>query len=240
MYHRIDDTLDRDILCVTPFAFSLQMTWLKEEGFNVLDPQTALMKLKEGTLPKKSVMITFDDGYEDNYKNAFPILSEHGFPAAIFPVTAFSGGQTSHPRYKNYKGSITYLTPDQIREMSRFGISFGSHTDTHPLLTDLSQDEAEKELMTSKKILENWTGNPVTLFAYPNGAFSPKYFPVISKTGFHAALTTIPGVNTKETPPWELRRTEISGRDSLLSFSLKLNGGIDALHKIYQTLRRPV
>jgi glycosyltransferase involved in cell wall biosynthesis/peptidoglycan/xylan/chitin deacetylase (PgdA/CDA1 family) len=238
MYHRIDDTLDRDILCVTPFAFSLQMTWLREEGFNVLDLQTALKELRSGTLPPKSVAITFDDGYEDNYKNAFPILSEHGFTAAIFAVTGFSRGECGHPRYKNYGRPITYLTPDQIGEMSRFGISFGSHTDTHPLLTDLSQDEAKQELMTSKKDLESWSRKPVTLLAYPNGAFRRDYFSIIEKTGFHAAFTTIPGVNTKETSPWQFRRTEISGRDSLLSFSLKMKGGIDSLHKLYQTLRR--
>jgi peptidoglycan/xylan/chitin deacetylase (PgdA/CDA1 family) len=238
MYHRIDDTLDSDILCVTPFEFSLQMTWLKEEGFNVLDSQTALEKLEDGTLPEKSVMITFDDGYEDNYKNAFPILSSHGFSATIFPVTAFSAGKESHRRYRDYKGSITYLTPGQIEEMSRSGISFGSHTDTHPLLTSLSQDEAKKELAHSKSVLESWTGKPVTLFAYPNGAYSPEYYPAIESAGYSAAFTTRAGVNTKEISHWELRRTEISGRDSLEDFSLKMSGGLDTLHTLYQTIRR--
>ena len=239
MYHRIDDTLDRDILCVTPSAFSLQMTWLKEEGYTVLAPEKALEHLKTGTLPPKAVSITFDDGYEDNYKNAFPILSEHGFSAAIFPVTGFSRGQYSHQRYKNYMKPITYLNPKQIEEMSRFGISFGSHTHTHPLLTTLSLDEAKKELMISKKDLEEWTRKPVSLFAYPNGVFNPGYFSAIESSGYLAAFTVIPGTNTKDTSFWELHRTEVSGRDSLLIFSLKIKGGLDALHKLYQTLRRP-
>ena len=238
MYHRIDDTLDRDILCVSPFAFSMQMAWLKEEGYTVIGLEKALECLGSGTLPKKTVSITFDDGYEDNYRNAFPVLSEHGFSASIFPVTGFSRGEKRHPRYKDYPCPITYLTPLQIGEMSRNGLSFGSHTDTHPLLTSLSQEDAMKELLKSKKDLEDWTGKPVCSFAYPNGAFSPEYFPTIEAAGYRAALTTLPGFNTNKTPSFELRRTEISGRDSLLDFSLKMKGGIDPLHKLYQTLRR--
>ena len=238
MYHRIDDTLDRDILCVSPFAFSMQMAWLKKEGYTVIGLEKALEELRSGTLPEKTVSITFDDGYEDNYRNAYPVLLEHGFSATIFPVTGFSRGEKRHPRYKDYPCPITYLTPDQIREMSRNGLFFGSHTDTHPLLTSLSQEDVMKELLKSKKDLEDWTGKPVWSFAYPNGAFSPQYFPTIEAAGYRAALTTLPGFNTNTTPSFELRRTEISGRDSLLDFSLKMKGGIDPLHKLYQTLRR--
>lgn len=238
MYHRIDDTLDQDILCVTPFAFSLQMAWLKEEGYHVIDLEKALDNLRSGKLPEKSVVITFDDGYEDNYRNAYPILSEHAFPATIFPVTAFSRGESSHPRYKDYPYPITYLTAAQIAEMSRNGISFGSHTDTHPLLTSLSREAVMKEIVKSKEDLEDWTGESVHSFAYPNGAFSTDCFSILEAAGYRSALTTLPGLNTVRTSFWELRRTEISGRDSLLDFSLKMKGGFDSLHKLYQSLRR--
>jgi glycosyltransferase involved in cell wall biosynthesis/peptidoglycan/xylan/chitin deacetylase (PgdA/CDA1 family) len=238
MYHRIDDVMDQDILCVTPFAFSLQMAWLKKEGYHVIELEKALDLLRSGNLPAKSVAITFDDGYEDNYRNAYPILAEHDFPATIFPVTAFSRGESSHPRYQNYPYPISYLTTAQIEEMSRNGISFGSHTDTHPHLTSLSGEDVMKEILKSKQDLEDWTGRSVHFFAYPNGAFRPDCFSSLEAAGYRAALTTLPGLNTDRTGFWELRRTEISGRDSLLDFSLKMKGGIDSLHKLYQSLRR--
>jgi peptidoglycan/xylan/chitin deacetylase (PgdA/CDA1 family) len=237
MYHRVSDTLDSDILTVTPFAFGQQMMWLKEEGWDVLPVREALLKLENGSLPLRAVAITFDDGYRDNYDEAFPILLRQGFPATVFPVTGFVLGESEHRRYRGSSPSVPYLTVEQIQEMKKAGIDFGGHTHTHPLLTKISVDAASEEISRAKKLLEEWTGEKSTLFAYPNGLYSRDHFRILDGLGYEAAFSVRPGANRAGTLRWVLRRTEISGRDSLGDFIQKMNGGLDLWHGLYQGVR---
>lgn len=238
MYHRISRDPSRDILAVHPFAFREQLLWLREEGFRILSIRDAIEGLRNGRLEAGSVLLTFDDGYRDNYEEAFPILVRDRTPATIFPATGFVLGESVHPRYRDRTGDIQYLTPEQIREMSRNNIDFGGHTHSHALLTALSDDGARMQIRDSKKLLEDWIGKPVRHFAYPNGAFHPRHFGILETAGFETAFTVRPGTNTTLESPWTLRRTEISGRDSLPDFAAKLRGGFDAWHGFYQAIQR--
>ena len=237
MFHRVVDTLEPDILAVTPFAFAQQMAWLREEGWQVLPLKEALIRLEKGSLPERAAAITFDDGYRDNYEEAFPILSRFGFPATVFPVTGFVLGESEHRRYRGRTPSVPYLTPSHVREMKSGGIDFGGHTHTHPLLPTLSPEAAHDEIMKAKKLLEEWTGEESTLFAYPNGAYRKEHFRILNDLGYEAAFSVRPGANRRETLRWEIRRTEVSGRDSLGDFIQKMNGGLDLWHGLYQTVR---
>ena len=237
MYHRVTDTMDPDILAVTPFAFVQQMTWLREEGWQVIPVLEALALLEKRSLPERAVAITFDDGYRDNYEEAFPILVRMGFPATVFPVTGFVLEESEHRRYRNQIPKIPYLTVDQIREMKRSGIDFGGHTHSHPLLPALTVESATEEIYQAKKLLEEWMGEKSTLFAYPNGAYAKDHFRILDGLGYEAAFSVRPGVNRPDTLRWTLRRTEISGRDSLKEFIQKMNGGLDLWHGIYQGVR---
>ena len=237
MYHRVADTLETDILAVTPFAFTAQMRWLREEGWVVLALPEALRRLEAGTLPPKTTAITFDDGYRDNYEEAAPILSKFGFSATIFPVTAFVLEETEHRRYRGRSPKIPYLTIDQIRELKKAGFDFGGHTHTHPLLTSISFEEAQEEIFGAKKLLEQWTGEKSTLFAYPNGVYGKEHFRILDALGYEAALTVRPGANHPGTFRFALLRTEVSGRDSLGDFIRKMNGGFDLMHRVTQSVR---
>jgi len=236
MYHRISDEKETDILCVTPFQFSEQMRWLKEKGYAALSLDQAMEGLSTGKFPSRPILITFDDGYRDNYEKAYPVLLREGIPATIFPVTSFVRGEGHHPRYETRKHEISYLTPEQIQEMAANNIQFGGHTDSHRLLTGLSDEEIRDELQRSIKDLEDWTGIQTEYFAYPNGDYHPRHFDILEEAGIRGAFTTEPGVNTSATNPFQLRRTEISGRDSLGDFIRKMEGGFDRLHQLYQQI----
>ena len=109
----------------------------------------------------KAVVITFDDGYADFYRYAFPILSEYGFSATVFVITGLM-----KPQRMSFKGTEC-LTLSEVRELHSQGISIGSHTVSHRDLRLLKQDEVENELSGSKKSLEDALGAPVKSFAYP-------------------------------------------------------------------------
>ena len=237
MYHRIACDPGEDILAVTPFSFFEQMRWLKEEGYRVLPVGEALGHLSEGSLPEGAVSITFDDGYRDNFTEAFPVLSRFGFSAMVFPVTGFVRGEGEHPRYRRSPVPVPYLTVDQIRQMKASGIEFGCHTHTHALLPGISDDQAKNEIRQAKKLLEDWTEAPVEVFAYPNGAFREGHFPLLEQLGFRGAFSVLPGVNRRETDRWILKRTEISGRDSLRDFMHKMRGGLDLWQSLYQSVK---
>ena len=237
MYHRIADDPGEDILAVTPFAFFEQMRWLKEEGYAVLPVGEGLRRLSEGTLPDGAVCLTFDDGYRDNFTEAFPTLSRFGFSAMVFPVTGFVLGEGEHPRYRQSPGPVPYLTVEQVRQMKASGIEFGCHTHTHPLLPGISDLDAGQEIRQAKKLLEDWTEATVDVFAYPNGAFHPGHFALLGRLGFVSAFSVVPGINRRETLRWTLRRTEISGRDSLRDFIHKMRGGLDLWQGLYQSVK---
>ncbi|AFS53020.1 glycosyltransferase [Leptospirillum ferriphilum] len=237
MYHRIADDPGEDILAVTPFSFFEQMRWLKEEGFPVLPVADALKRLSEENLPEGAVCITFDDGYRDNFTEAFPVLSRFGFSAMVFPVTGFVLGEGEHPRYRQSPVPVPYLTVDQVRQMKAAGIEFGCHTHMHALLPEVSDNQAKDELCQAKKLLEDWIAAPVEVFAYPNGAFRKGHFPLLEQLGFRAAFSVMPGVNRRETDRWILRRTEVSGRDSLRDFMHKMRGGLDLWQGLYQSVK---
>ena len=237
MYHRVADILETDILAVTPFAFACQMDWLRKEGWTVLPLREALRRLETGGLPPKAVALTFDDGYRDNYEEAAPVLARLGFPATVFPVTGFVREEAEHRRYRGRNPKVPYLTVEQIREMKKSGFDFGGHTHTHPLLPQISCEAAQEEIHRAKKLLEEWTGETSTLFAYPNGAYGKEHFRILDALGYEAALSVRPGANRPGTLRFALRRTEISGRDSLGDFIQKMNGGFDLVHGLLQGVR---
>ena len=237
MYHRVAETMETDILAVTPFAFAQQMRWLREEGWSVLSLLEALRRLESGTLPPKAAAITFDDGYRDNYDEAAPVLAGMHFPATVFPVTAFVLEEAEHRRYRGRVPKVPYLTVEQIRQMKRAGFDFGGHTHTHPLLSTISGEAAQEEILRAKKLLEEWTGEKSTLFAYPNGIYGKEHFRILDALGYEAALTVRPGANRPGTYRFALLRTEVSGRDSLGDFIRKMNGGFDLIHRVTQSVR---
>ena len=177
-YHKVDR---REIsLSVSPEDFDRQMTFLKENGYHTITPHEMYMAFTDGApLPTNPVLITFDDGYADNYINAYPILKKHGMKAAIFVVTDFLD-----------RGVPGYLTWAQAAEMENSGVfSVESHTVTHSSLLDLTDDAIRRELTQSKRDIEQRLGKEVEFLAYPTGAYNLHIASLVKEAGYKGAFT---------------------------------------------------
>jgi peptidoglycan/xylan/chitin deacetylase (PgdA/CDA1 family) len=172
-------------------------------------------------VPVGSVVITFDDGYIDNYTHAYPILQQQNIPATIFLVSSYIGLANKWDEQKQL-ADRSLMSWSQIQELVKQGVEFGAHTCTHPVLTAISPDRAEEEITVSRKQLESSLGVPVDLFAYPYGDYDPSVQALVQQAGFAGGCTADAGMNTLITPTFALRRTEIRGTDSLPRFLLSL------------------
>jgi peptidoglycan/xylan/chitin deacetylase (PgdA/CDA1 family) len=228
MYHMISASTvtTTKIYDVTAEKFRGQMEHLKNSGYTPVTPSD-LCGFFDGVacgLPEKPVLITFDDGYLDVYKNAAPVLAEFGFPAAAFIVSGFVGKTNCWIVDKKYSGQ-QLMGWQEINEIMKSGFTIGSHTATHPRLSHLVSEEAERELTGSKKMLEDRLGRRVDHFAYPYGDFNESVVSIVKKAGYRTACSTRSGFNSINTNSFELRRLEISGHDTLSNFSIKLTFG---------------
>ncbi|TSA45345.1 polysaccharide deacetylase family protein [bacterium] len=189
MYHYIRDIANPDSdrlgynLSVSPALFEKQMKYLTDTGYQAISPEDLILAMQgEYTLPDKPILLTFDDGYEDFYTAAFPILKLHGFKSTAFVITGF----VSEPDNR-------YLTWKQITELDQSGlVTIGSHTVRHKDLT--TDPHAWQEIADSKKTLENALGHPVTAFAYPGGAFNEQAASLVEKAGYGISFTTKFGI----------------------------------------------
>lgn len=167
-YHSIDESGSK--ISVAPSKFARQMQFLKEHRYQVLplSQVSRLLKARE-PFPADTVVLTFDDGYHNTYSHAFPVLQAYGFPATVFVATQFCGKRNEWPQPGVSVPPLPMLSWKEIDEMSRYQVEIGAHTHTHPNLAGLPPSEVEKEVLTSKRTIEEKTGNPCSLFAYPFG-----------------------------------------------------------------------
>ena len=209
---------------VSPHVFASQIRQLRNEGFRAVSLEEALQALGDGNCGKKLVVITFDDGYRDFYENAFPILSECQFTATVFLMTAFVDDRAG-----TFKGKQC-LTWQQVRELHAQGISFGSHTVTHPQLKLLEMDRVEEELASSKKMVEDQLGIAIRSFSYPyafpetSHEFKRQLRDMLVKHGYENGVTTILGTANPRCDPFFLPRLPVNNWDDPRFFQAKLEG----------------
>lgn len=161
-YHSIDDS--GSVISVRPKAFVRQMEALARSGVKVA-PLTELR-----STPAPAVAITFDDGYQNFFELATPVLLKHGFPATVFLVTSYCGGRNNWPSQAGGIPELPLMSWQTITELSRSGVEFGAHTATHPNLATLDEEAMREEILSSKQRVEDATGKPASSFAYPYGA----------------------------------------------------------------------
>ncbi len=171
-FHALDD--QSSAISFSPELFERSMAGLNEKGYRtvrLLEVGNCLLSRK--AFPGRSFAITFDDGYESVYQEAFPVLQRYHLSATIF--LAVGGGRNTGAgvRLPSLEGRAM-LRWQEIREMHRFGVEFGAHTCTHPNLTKLSPMQIDSEMADSKKIIEDGLGSPVRSFAYPYGRYNPR------------------------------------------------------------------
>ena len=197
MYHSIGSQYHCSI-CVSEKQFTEQMDWLRDNGYHTLNLDEFYEALSTGAkLPEKPVMITFDDGFADNYRVAWPILEQHGFNATFFIVT----GQVN---------PYNIDWPD-LKELVSHGNSIGSHTVDHIDLTTLNTRQQEKELRVSKEALEKNLGIKVKAFCFPYGNYNKTTLALLPETGYSLSFTTTSGKVHYGDNEYLLRRIHIWG-----------------------------
>lgn len=221
MYHRVSLADEFPLGTVSPKAFAKQMDFLKRHGYQVI----TVDDLVEGTKARKkfshhTVVITFDDGYQDNYKNAFPILKKYHFPAAVFLISDYIGVNPN------------LLTWDQIKEMNQNGITFESHTRRHVYLPEVSEEKLKDEIRGSKHVIEEHLGKPVYYFAYPSGGFSEHIKSLVAMAGYKAAFSTNRGYDRYNIDLYELSRIRLNSGDTPVVLWNKLSGYYNLFRKL--------
>lgn len=216
MYHyiRVNPTAGDPVgysLSVTPADFASQMNYLSQHGYQsmTLDQMGAALANKE-PLPRKPVVITFDDGYADFYTQAYPILKSLGLKGLNFVITGLVGAPN-------------YLTWNQITEMAGSGlITFGSHTVHHYALTYLNNQQVQLEVEQSKNVLQAHVGYPVNWFAYPYGNVNNRVEGIVRQAGYTGAFGTANGDYLSTDYMFTLPRVRVSGGESLATFASRL------------------
>lgn len=203
MYHSVNPyALPENRLTVSVKTFERQMHFLKTHHYNVLplDELAGLIKQKR-KIPPRSVVITFDDGYKDNFIYAFPVLKKYNLSATMFIIINEVG------RPQNDR-----LSWDEISAMQDSGlIVFGSHAlGPEPLVNIKSEESLKKELFDSKKILEDKLGRPVNAFSYPEGRFNDKIRQLVIASGYKVAVAANPGSRYPKDDIFALKRLRIS------------------------------
>jgi peptidoglycan/xylan/chitin deacetylase (PgdA/CDA1 family) len=218
LYHKISlprpDTRIRGAF-TPPRRFAKQMEYLKNSGFVFYTASELIQHFTQHQqFPPNSITLTFDDGWKDNYANAFPILKSMGIKATIFIIPS-SIGQMSTGATAEGEKPHEHLSRDEILEMASHGIEFGSHTMRHKLLNSISESEVRSEIQDAKREIENVVQKPCWTFAYPAGFFSDAAQRAVKEAGHIAAFSTVYGP-TDRVDRYALNRIEILRRDRFI------------------------
>ncbi len=213
MYHRIDGQAKLSKLSVSPESFKRQMQFLKRHRYNVVKLDDLPDLIKKGDVPYKTIAITFDDGYENNYTEAYPVLKEQNIPATIFISPALIGKED-------------YLGWDQVIELSESGlVSIGSHTMTHAWLPGKAIQNLDIEIADSKRAIESHLRKEIDSFSYPLGRFDKYVRKKVMDVGYKIAVATNPGKDYPKHDIFAMKRVRISRTsDNLFVFWIETSG----------------
>ncbi|HWR42483.1 polysaccharide deacetylase family protein [Sporomusa sp.] len=208
-YHQVSSV--PEVYSIDPDQFEEHMRYLESHGYTAIS-LAELFAAKSGvqSLPPKPVIITFDDGYDDNYLTALPIMEKYGMKGTVFVIA----GQVGQPGY---------LTWDQVKAMQAKGTEVGSHTYSHVALSEISQPQLMDEVTRSKQMIENNLARPVDFFAYPFGQYNIDTIAALKQAGYTGACTGLPGLGTTTDDAYQLKRVNIPRpKYGLWEFRLRL------------------
>jgi peptidoglycan/xylan/chitin deacetylase (PgdA/CDA1 family) len=189
MYHSLDST--GSVVSVEPQIFEAQMAGLSELRYRVVSLKKAIAQRRQtGDWPDKTIVLTFDDGYENIYDKALPILQRYGFGATVFVVAGHVDATNSWEQQVDRHGRRTMLSWDQLKDLADHDVEIGAHTLSHPDLSTLELEAVENEIVGSAEEISSKLNEPVQTFAYPYGKISTETADVVERT-FEAACTTV-------------------------------------------------
>ncbi|MEU3984950.1 polysaccharide deacetylase family protein [Streptomyces sp. NPDC026672] len=229
-------------LSVAPEAFAEQMAMIGDLGATPLGTAELAACWRDGKpLPRRPVLITFDDGYEGVHRHALPALARHGFAATLFVSTGWLRGA-----YDTGGGLDTMLDWDQVRDLAGAGVEIGGHSHTHPQLDQLGDGELRQELVRCREIVTGELGVRPASFAYPYGYSSRRVRLAVRETGYAQALAVGNALARRRQGPYALRRVTVRRGTDADEFARLLDGRAltrtfardRALTKGYAVLRR--
>ena len=223
MYHAVSRETG-STLSVAPGNFSKQMGFLDDNGYKVISLDELVEGIKHGRkFMAKTVVVTFDDGFEDNYLNAYPVLAKYDMPATIFIITGYVGVKDG------------YLNWDQVRRMMDNGIDFGGHTESNVYLPSIKDtDRLWEEVARPKETIMLEPGKDPSFFCYPTGGFDEKVKNAVKRAGYKGACTTNRGSDKLNRDVYELNRIKVTNSDmnKPLHFRAKLSGYYNLFRRV--------
>ncbi|MBZ9606738.1 polysaccharide deacetylase family protein [Clostridium estertheticum] len=211
MYHSIDYEKDNPIRLPVK-RFDEQLKYLKDNGYYTITLTDLYDYLiKDIPIPEKSVVLTFDDGYEDNYTEMFPVLKKYNFKATIFVITG------------SIDKSPNYMTSKQLIEMEKYGVDIGSHTVKHENLKEMPKDKQLETLVKSKNDLEKILNKQIKFFSYPYGGYSKASIEAVREAGYTMAFSTDGRWSSKEDGILSLHRVYISSFHDMEEFKKRIS-----------------
>jgi len=235
LYHRVGTPEDckRPVSCITVEEFGEQIRYLSKSGYYFASI-SEIVDYVEGkrVLPSKSVALTFDDGYANNYIYAFPVLKKYGAKATIFVNTCFIGREVALKVALNtflevpeQSADVVYrfLSWNEIEEMHKGGIDFQPHGHTHPDLSKLEKNLVREEIIKSKEMLEKTLGKEGEFISYPFGRYSKRVISILKEQGFKAGVAVRPGIAKPGMDLYALPRMGIAAGCSLGRFKAMLS-----------------
>ncbi len=233
MYHSISDIAHPRFrqFTVPPTLFAEQMAYLYQHAYTPITVTQFVRALfrRETTLPDRLVVLTFDDGFADFFKDALPVLKRYNFTATLYVSTAFIDG-TSHWLRREKETGRLMLTWKQLVEISSCGIECGAHSHNHRQLDTLPNSVAQDEIVLSKKLLEDHLGQKIFTFAYPYGKFNRVIQYLVGASRYDFGLSCEPGICAMSHSLLALPRIGVESSDNLETFAAKL-GSISSSNK---------
>jgi peptidoglycan/xylan/chitin deacetylase (PgdA/CDA1 family) len=224
MYHHIQtESPFLYNLTVSLRSFERQISWLSQKGYETISLER-LGRFIQGqdTLPKKPVIITFDDGYQSVWDHAKPVLDQSGFTATVFLVFRAIGKRNIWDLQKSIP-ILSCMDQDTCRRLLDDGWEIGSHGLNHCALPELEPNALDDELTGSKISLEQLFECQVTAFCYPHGAWNQQIKEHVKRAGYQVACAISPKSASVTDDPWALRRVKVKGSDSLGDFRRKVS-----------------
>ena len=210
-FHRVNDAYQDSLTCSVKTFESFCRFFRRH--FTVVPLDEMVRRLDRGETVSRSLAITFDDGYRDNFDFAAPILTSLGLPATFFVVSDFIETNAVAPWDRGYFPAPAWMTWNQLRELHAHGFEIGAHTRTHVNLGEVTGTQAEWEISGSREQIEDRLGTPVTLFAYPFGGakdITESNRELVRRSGFLCCASSYGGSNPRGSDAFRLLRIPIS------------------------------
>lgn len=229
MYHRvIRDKSEGGVhgIYVTESDFEKQLQYLKDNNYEVITFKDLLdNRYKERfNSGKKQIILTFDDGYVDNYKYAFPLLKKYDFRCVIYLLSDLDYNRWDVDVKDNPEHRFELMNLEMIKEMDKYGIEFGGHTKTHPKLATIPIETAQVEIFESKEILEKRLGHKLISFAYPYGNLNEEVKEIVKDAGYEFAVATDSGDISFSEDLFQIRRIGFFSTNNFFTFKRKVSG----------------